>query len=97
MGAITGTMLAVGAGLALAGAGAGIGAAALMGGGKKQETPAVQMPASPAVPKLEDASAKANLAAEERRRAMARSKSVQTNPLGVQDEANVARKKLLGG
>ena len=96
MGIITGTMLAVGAGLALAGAGAGVGIAALSGG-KKQETPQVQMPASQAVPKLEDASAKANLAAEERRRAMARSKSVQTNPLGIQDEANVARKKLLGG
>lgn len=96
MGAITGTMLAVGTGLALAGAGAGIGAAALFGGKPKGQSQA-QMPASPAVPKLEDASAKANLAAEERRRAMARSKSVNTNPLGIQDEANVARKKLLGG
>ena len=97
MGAITGTMLAVGTGLALAGAGVGIGASALFGGKNKSSDMAAQMPATPAVPKIEDASAKANAMAEERRRAMARSKSVQTNPLGINDEAAVARKKLLGG
>jgi hypothetical protein len=97
MGVITGTMLAVGAGLALAGAGAGIGISALAGAGKDKGQQQAQMPAAPEVPKIEDASAKANLAAEERRRAMARSKSVNTNPLGISDEASVARKKLLGG
>jgi len=55
------------------------------------------MPQAPAAPKMEDASDKARLRAEERKRAMARSKSVVSNPLGIQDEANVARKKLLGG
>jgi len=95
MGAITGTMLAVGAGLGLAGAAAGMGLGAMMS--KDKGTGQMQMPQAPAVPKMEDASKMAQLRADERKRAMARSKSVVSNPLGVQDQAQVARKTLLGG
>ena len=97
MGAITGTMLAVGAGLALAGAGAGIGISALSSSGKKQDSGGFQMPQAPAPPSFDASSEKARLAAEDRRRAMARSKSVNTNPLGIAEDATVAKTKLLGG
>jgi len=76
------------------------GSYALAGGfsGKDQGgSQGMQMPQAPDAPKLGDASKKANEILEERKRNMARSKSVMTNPLGVKDEANVVRKKLLGG
>ena len=43
-----------------------------------------------------DAQAKANARLTDRKRAAARSTSVKTNPLGIKNEAEVARKKLLG-
>ena len=93
---------AFGAGLATtaAVAGAGVAGGMMLGGmGKQKALPGQQMPNMPNAPKLEDASKNAKLAADERRRAMARSESTQTNPLGLKDEdkANVARKRLLGG
>jgi hypothetical protein len=86
---------AAGAGLAY-----GVGATAIATKGFKGgggSGPGFQMPQMPAAPKLEDASKKAQLRAEERKRQMARSKSVMTNPLGLKDEAATVRKKLLGG
>lgn len=86
-------------GAAGAGAAYGIGATALAGGmgGGKSSMPSIQMPGMPSAPKIEDASKNAKLRADERKRAMARSDSIMTNPLGLKDEANVVRKKLLGG
>ena len=82
---------------ALAGA-AGYGAYSMMSGGKKpDQQQQFQMPATPAAPKMSDASKLAQQQAMDRRRAAARSDSVKTNPLGIKDEAEVARKKLLGG
>lgn len=66
-------------------------------GGSGQKQLANQMPGSPTAPKLDDAAARANKIQEEKRRNMARSTSVQTNPLGLKEEATVVRKKLLGG
>jgi len=90
------TWLGVGATAAVAAA--GYGAATMMSQpkstGAKQLT---QMPQAPSAPKQDDASKKAALTLEQKKRNMARSKSVQTNPLGIKDEAEVARKKLLGG
>jgi len=88
---------AVGAGVVGGVAAAGFGLAGLMSGGSKQKQLTNQMPSAPSAPKLEDASKAAQMKADERKRAMARSKSVHTSPLGLKDEANVARKKLLGG
>lgn len=57
-----------------------------------------QMPASaPAVPTQSDAAKNAALKLQDKKRAMAANESVFTNPLGLKDEATVARKKLLGG
>jgi len=82
-------------------AAAGFGAATMMGGfgGGKSSGGGMQMPEMPSAPKMQDASKNAKLAADERRRAAARSDSVQTNPLGLKDEdkAQVVRKRLLGG
>ena len=81
-------------------AGAGVAGGMMLGGmgNKQKQIGGAQQAQMPNAPKIEDASKKAQLAADERKRAMARSKSVQTNPLGLkEDEANVARKKLLGG
>lgn len=59
--------------------------------GEKQETP--QMPATP---DAGVAAGKARAAEKNKRRAMAGSETVNTNPLGVAGQAAVARKKLLG-
>jgi len=88
---------ALGTGLAVAGAAAYGVTSLATSGGSKQKQLTNQMPNAPQAPKLEDASKQAQLRAEDRKRNMARSKSVMTNPLGLKDEANVARKKLLGG
>ena len=56
-----------------------------------------QMPAAPVAPKIDDAAAIAQQKLSERQRSAARNESVMTNPLGLKDEATVARKKLLGG
>jgi len=55
------------------------------------------MPTAPVKPDTKDSAAIAQQSATDKSRAMARSKSVMTNPLGIKDEATVARKKLLGG
>jgi len=62
----------------------------------KPTSSAAQMPAAPAVPDMKDATAVAKQQAMERQKAAARSDSVMTNPLGIKDEAEVVRKKLLG-
>jgi len=43
-----------------------------------------------------DASSQAQAAITKKRAAMARSRTIYTNPLGIADEANVAKKTLLG-
>jgi hypothetical protein len=64
-----------------------------------QSSMSAQMPTSPApvVPTQADASKIAAAKATEMRRNIARNETVYTNPLGVKDEAEVARKTLLGG
>jgi uncharacterized membrane protein YebE (DUF533 family) len=64
---------------------------------KPEQQMASQMPSAPSAPKQSDAAALAADRLEDKKRAMARSQSVMTNPLGVKDEATVARKTLLGG
>ena len=89
MAVATSTLLAVGLGAAIGGAAYGIGAAQNK---PKQEAP---MP-MPEAPKVEDQSVKAENVVDEKRRAMARSKSIYTSPLGIADQANVVKKTLLG-
>ena len=89
----------------------GLGATALAGGAvgysmyssdqqmkaaKAANSGQVQMPATPAAPKAVDAAKIAQQQATNRSRAMARSESIKTNPLGLKDEADVVRKTLLG-
>lgn len=50
----------------------------------------------PEAPKEEDAAQKAKEEAARKRSAMARSQTVFTSPLGLQTEAQTARKALLG-
>jgi hypothetical protein len=66
---------------------------------KKAEGQMAQMPTAPApvAPKQEDAAQAAAAITENKKRAIAANESVFTNPLGLKDEADVARKKLLGG
>lgn len=59
---------------------------------KSDDTPAPM----PEAPKVEDEAAKAAAAAREKRRGMARTKSIYTSPLGITGEAQVAKKTLLG-
>jgi len=58
-----------------------------------------QMPASPApvVPTQDNAAKAAAAKLENKKRAIAANDTVFTNPLGLKDEAEVARKTLLGG
>lgn len=61
----------------------------------------MQQPSKPDVsmpkpPKQEDAQKKAELAARKRQKAISQNKSIYTTPLGVEDEADIARKTLLG-
>lgn len=85
----------VGAGVVAAGA---AGTMMMMNqGGDTGSQQQAQMPQAPEAPKMADASKLAKDSAMDRMRAASRSKSVMTNPLGVKDEAEVARKKLLGG
>jgi len=59
----------------------------------KQKTSA---PSMPNLPSATDATAQATAASKRQRSAMARSKSIYTSPLGVSEEAGIARKQLLG-
>jgi hypothetical protein len=93
MAVATSTLLIAG-GLIAAG-GLGLAAGSLMS--KDKSGGGYQMPQAPAAPSFDAAGEKARLAAEERRRAMSRSKSVNTNPLGIAEDATVAKSKLLGG
>jgi len=72
---------------------------AQMKAGKRAATAMEQanMPMLPGVPKIKDATAIANKQATQHRQAMARSKSVKSNPLGLASEAKTIRKTLLGG
>lgn len=65
---------------------------------KAQGTNQAQMPASPApiVPTQDDAAKAAAMKLQDKKRAIAANESVFTNPLGLKDEADVARKTLLG-
>jgi hypothetical protein len=96
-GAMMSSATALGLGVA-AGAGAiGYSAFNAMNQPKIENQSASQMPNAPEAPKISDAAAAAAGRLEDKKRAMARSESVMTNPLGVKDEATVARKTLLGG
>ena len=53
-------------------------------------------PKMPEPPKVEDVEAKAVETANVRRRAASRSQSIMTSPLGIGQEADVARRTLLG-
>ena len=64
---------------------------------KQTGMPQSQMPAAPVAPKQSDAAALAAQKLQDKKRAMAGSESIMTNPLGLKDEATVVRKKLLGG
>jgi hypothetical protein len=61
---------------------------------------APEPPKLPAIPTIEEttaaAEAKTALAVKEKRRAMARSRTIFTSPLGIAGEAETARKTLLG-
>jgi len=79
-------------------AGAGTAAYFMSQGGKDDKySGQVQMPNAPEAPKMSDAQGLANQRLIDKKRAMARSESVMTNPLGIKDEATVVRKTLLGG
>ena len=56
-----------------------------------------QMPKGPVKPEQKDSAKIAQAQATDKRRAMARNQSVKTSPLGLKDEAKIARKKVLGG
>ena len=89
------TSILVATGLGIA---AGVGGMMLLSGDKdKPQTPTMQMPTAPKAPKQADQAKLAQQSALARQKAAARSQSVKTNPLGIKDEATVARKKLLGG
>jgi len=78
--------------VAIAALGAGaLAYSAINQGSRKPVTP--QMPKAP---KVEDAEAKAVETANVRRRAASRSQSIMTSPLGIGQEADVARRTLLG-
>ena len=91
------TSAAFATGLGATALAAGVGYSMYASGQKpKMEMPNMQMPTTPVAPKTEDAAKIARDKLTNRQRAVARSKSVMSNPLGIDDEANVARKKLLG-
>ncbi len=50
----------------------------------------------PQAPKVEEAGAKAEEIVKQKRRAMARSRTVFTSPLGIGTQASVIKKTLLG-
>lgn len=56
----------------------------------------VSLPQPPPTPKVEDASKVATAQAAEKKKAISRSRSVYTSPLGVGGEADISRKYLLG-
>lgn len=87
--AFTAAGLAVGAGI---GAGAGIAIKSGMKSNKGDNSP-LPMPESPAGKQGDMAAAAAKSVQDTRRSA---TKTVYTSPLGVQDQAAVARKSLLG-
>ena len=60
----------------------------------KPQTP--QTPQMPELPKVEDAAKQAKARQTQKRADIARSKSVFTNPLGITEQANTARRSLLG-
>ena len=106
-----GLFTAIGTGLGLTGlaaTAAGVGTVAAVVGGAyavgtmsqpKAATEArkqAQMPTAPVKPVQADAAKLAQQRITDKKRAAARSKSVKTSPLGVKDEAQVARKTLLG-
>jgi hypothetical protein len=55
-----------------------------------------QAPALPQTPSIQEAEDKSKEAAKQKRLAMARSQTVYTSPLGLETEAEGARKTLLG-
>jgi hypothetical protein len=102
-GATTSAAFATGVGVtALAGAAAGYSMYSSdqqmkMGKMAASQRDALQMPKAPMAPSFQDAAKIAQQQAEDKRRSMARSTSVMTNPLGIKDEAEIVKKKVLGG
>jgi len=93
---------AIGTALGLTGAAATIGGAAILGGAAYGAASAIDkpkmpdMPQLPQAPKMQDAEDRAAAIAKEKRKQIAASQTVYTSPLGVADEAETARKTLLG-
>lgn len=87
--------IALGIGAAAAVAGVGLSLYSMFQGGK-DEGYDFQMPKAPEKPEQADAAKLAQEREMARRRAAARTQSVKTNPLGIEEEAQVVRKKLLG-
>lgn len=84
MGWITSALMAV---AAVAGAGTSI----------YQATQSPEKPPDlPQSPTMTDAQTTAKADVEQRRRAVAKSKTVYTSPLGLGEQANISRKTLLG-
>jgi len=87
-----GTAAAIAIGLGVAGAGYAVSQSQ-----RRSSTPAVK---AVKVPKAEEiikeSTVEAKAAADERRRSVARSKTIFTSPLGIGGQADIARKYLLG-
>ena len=75
--------------LAAIGAGSGIYSASKTGKG-------MELPDMPEPPSQQDAAKVAGEELKRRRTAMSRSESVATSPLGIANESNLVKKKLLG-
>lgn len=88
MGAITSAVLAA---TAIGAVGFGIAQAV-----KKPKAAAVSPMPMPAAPKVEEAAAQATAAAKTKKRAIARSRTIYTSPLGIGGEAQIIRKTLTG-
>lgn len=64
---------------------------------KKPKEQSFEMPKAPDAPKPADAAKVAQERMAARKRAAARTPTVRTSPLGLRDEAEIVKKKLLGG
>lgn len=94
MGMVSGAMAAL-IGISAIGTGAAIYGASRTGKRAKATAPPAIIP-MPAAPKVADVAAQAQVTAKAKKRAIARSRSIYTSPLGIGGEAQITRKVLLG-
>lgn len=94
MGMVSGAMAAL-IGISAIGTGAAIYGASRAGKRAKATAPPAIIP-MPAAPKVETAAAQAAATVRGKKRAIARSRSIFTSPLGIGGEAQITRKVLLG-